>query len=198
MHPLHQAIFLTQVVLFFVATTAVAVIAVVAIAHHQCGHIVGQTSAEREVVGSPNLIDSLFQSVRSGMGAISMYVVIGVADVNSGTRKPGLGTPGSQRHICVVGGFFVGARIVPCVLGDPKVNVIAVVKLDVPRTAVSTFGPVKLVFVHRGVKGVSAATQMRSGPYARIQCHPVEHVIGAARATHGRFGVREIRGRKQP
>jgi len=119
MHPLHQAIFLTQVVLLFVTTTAIAGIAVVTIADHQCGHIVRQTSAEREIVGSPNLIDSLFQSMRCVMGAIGMYVVIGVADVNRGTRKSALAATGGQRHVCVVRGFLVAARIAPSVLGDP-------------------------------------------------------------------------------
>ena len=166
MHPLHQSIFLTQVVLFFVATTAVAVIAVVAIAHHQCGHIVRQTSAERELVGSPNLIDSLFQSVRSVMSAIGVYVVIGVADINRGTRKSALAATGGQRHVCIVRGFLVAARIVPGILGDPQIDVLAVVKLDVPWAPVSALGPIKFVLIDRGVKGIRATSEMRSASHA--------------------------------
>ena len=60
MHPLHEAVFLTQVVLFFVTTICIVVIAVVAIARHQGGHVVGQTSAERETVGTPDLVHCLF------------------------------------------------------------------------------------------------------------------------------------------
>ncbi len=165
MHPLHQAIFLTQVVLLFVTTTAVAGIAVVTIADHQCGHIVRQTSAEREIVGSPNLIDSLFQSVRCVMGAIGMYVVIGVADVNRGTRKSALAATGGQRHVCVVRGFLVAARIAPNVLSDPQIDVLAVVKLDVPRAPVSTLGPVKFVLVHSGVQRIRTTGEMRTAPH---------------------------------
>ena len=156
---------MTQVVLFFVTTSAVAVIAVVAIAHHQCWHIVRQTSAEREIVGSPNLIDSLFQSVGCVMGAIGMDVVIGVADVNRGTRKSALAATGGQRHVCIVRGFLVAAGIVPGILGDPQIDVLAVVKLDVPWAPVSALGPIKLILIHRGVKGIRTTREMRTAAH---------------------------------
>ena len=166
MHPLHQTIFLAQVILFFVTAIAVAVIAVVAIAHHQCGHIARQASAEREVIRSPNLIDSLFQSVRCVMGAIGVYVVIGVADVNGRTRKSALAATGGQRHVCIVRGFLVAARIVPGILGDPQIDVLAVVKLDIPWAPVSALGPIKFVLIHRGVKGIRATREMRTAAHA--------------------------------
>ena len=156
---------MTQVVLLFVTTTAIAGIAVVTIADHQCGHIVRQTSAEREIVGSPNLIDSLFQSVGSGMGAIGVYVVIGVAYVNGGARKSSLTTTGGQWHVGVVRGFLVAAGIVPGILGDPQIDVLAVVKLDVPRAPVSALSPIKFVLIHRGVKGIRATREMRTAAH---------------------------------
>ena len=192
MHPLHQAVFLTQVVLLLVTTIGIVAVAVVAIARYQGGHVVGQTSAERETIGTPNLVHCLFQGVGGVMSAIGVDIVIGVADLNRGAGESTLRTPGSQRHIIIVRRFFVRVRIVPRVLGDPKVDVVAIVKLDVPRTSVSTLGPVKLVCIQRGVKWIRAATEMGGGSQARIQGHPVQHVVGAGWTTHRRFGMRQI------
>ena len=113
MHPLHQAVLLTEVVFFFVTTIGVVVIAVVAIARHQRGHVVGQTSAEREAIWTPHFVHCLFQCVGGVMSAIGVNIVIGVADLNGRAGKSTWGTTGSQRHICVVRRFFVAIRIVP-------------------------------------------------------------------------------------
>ena len=100
------------------------------------------------------------------MSAIGVYVVISVADINRGTGKSALAATGGQRHVCIVRGFLVAARIVPGILGDPQIDVLTVVKLDVPWAPVSAFGPIKLILVHRGVKGIRATSEMRSASHA--------------------------------
>ena len=132
------------------------------------------------------------------MCAIGVDIVIGVADLNGGTGKSTLGTPGGQRHIGIVRGFFVAARIVPRVLSDPKIDVVAIVKLNVPRAPVSTLGPVELVRIQCGVKRISAAGEMRSGAYARIHGHPIQHVVLTIWTTHRRIGMRQIGVGKRP
>ena len=99
------------------------------------------------------------------MGAIGVYVVIGVADVNGRTRKSTLAATGSQRHVCVVRGFLVAAGIVPGIFGDPQIDVLAVVELDVPRAPVSALGPIKFVLINRGVKGIRATSEMKSASH---------------------------------
>src|SRR5437660_3190505 len=99
MHPLHQAVLLTEVVLLFVTTVGIVVIAVVAIAHYQGGHVVRQTAAERKTVGTPLFVDCLFQCVGSVMSAIGVDMVVGVADRNRRAGESTLGTAGSQWHI---------------------------------------------------------------------------------------------------
>ena len=70
------------------------------------------------------------------MSAIGVDIVVGVADRNRRAGESTLGTAGSQRHVGIVRGFFVAARIVPRVLSDPKIDVVAIVKLNVPRASI--------------------------------------------------------------
>src|SRR5438552_9877 len=145
---------------FFISAVAVIAVAVVAIAHNQGWHIAGQTASKGNVVRSPHLVNCLLQIVSGGAVAIGVNVVGSVADLNRGAGKTSLGTARGQWHVVVVGRLLVRVRIIPRVFSDPEINVIVVVELDVPGITGSTFSPVKLARLDRGVQRIRRTSEM--------------------------------------
>lgn len=94
------------------------------------------------------------------MLAARVDVVGGVWHSNGGSWIPASGTAGSQRHVGVIAELLVRMGITPGELRDPQVDVVAVVKLDIPGETVNALGPIKFVAANRGVERISASCQV--------------------------------------
>jgi hypothetical protein len=89
-------------------------------------------------------------------------------------------------------GFFVGSRITPNILGNPTINVVIVVKIDVPGKAAATLEPIKLggaAGLNDCVEWVARVCKVMGITKVRVHREPVEHVVLTGRTSDGLLGT---------
>src|SRR5579864_18602 len=112
MVPLHQTIAFVYPILLSVQAIGKGATAVVVVSDHQHWQIGRQTSAQRDGVGSPNLVDGSLQAqgYRAAVRAICMQVVIGVGRGDRRSRRASSCASWNQRQVRIVGELLVTLR----------------------------------------------------------------------------------------